>query len=29
MASSSLKEPETIYEGRKINRKISKKHKRT
>lgn len=27
MASSSLKEPETIYEGRKINRKVSKKHK--
>ena len=27
MASSKISEPETLYEGRKISRKVSKKHK--
>ena len=27
MASSRISEPETLYEGRKISRKVSQKHK--
>lgn len=27
MASSKISEPETLYEARKISRKVSKKHK--
>ena len=27
MSSSKISEPETLYEARKINRKVSKKHK--